>query len=151
MIRRAFCLLVVTLTACSPFVGEPTPTCQIVPMPTGEHSFPAEFTVEPPARVTAGEEVGVAFSGGYILVPTGYQCGETFILATPNLATAQVTQRRVQVFLDDQQIHEADCPYDCELTFTIPADTAPAAYTLDIRSVLTTHEFPIDVIQAEFN
>lgn len=27
----------------------PTPTCQIIPMPTGEHYFPAEFTVEPPA------------------------------------------------------------------------------------------------------
>lgn len=96
-----------------------------------------------------GEEVAVAFSSGYMIVPTGYQCGETFTLATPNLSTAQVTPRRVQVFLDEQQIHAADCPYDCELAFAIPVDAAPGTYTLLIRSSLATDEFPIEVIPSE--
>jgi hypothetical protein len=95
-----------------------------------------EVTTPPPAQARAGEVINVAFNGGMMINAQERRCaGESeSIILTPNIATAEAMTRFVRISLNNTALPGVRCGYTCDLQITIPADTAPGTYRLQISA-----------------
>lgn len=143
--------LTLLVTACGLLPGQtPTPTCQIVPMPTGEGVWQMEVREAPPAQVQPDEEVCIRVSGGVVVGAQERRCGEQAELLQPNLNTAQAVRHEVRVLLDEEEIVNTQCGFECEIVLTIPSDTTRGRHTLTVvASYGFSSEFPLEVLPRE--
>lgn len=126
-----------------------TPTCIIRPLPTGERLFEAQDLVPPPTQMHAGESAEIRFSGGLLIAATSIQCGDDFSILRGNLETAEASTRMVTLYWDEGFLARTTCGYDCTVTFTIPAETAPGTYSLRVGSIFISNneaDFPIEIL-----
>jgi len=118
-------------------------------MPTGEGVWQMEVREAPPAQVQPGEEVRIRISGGVVVGAQERRCGEQAELLQPNLNTAQAVRREVRVLLDEEEIVNTQCGFECEIVLTIPSDTRRGRHTLMVVSYGFSSEFPLEVLPRE--
>lgn len=149
--KRILLLMTLFIAACSPQL--PGTDCTPVGMAaTGEAIFPVTFTITPPAQVIPGEAIRVQFSGGMIVMPTEYTCGESRTYLAPTLPTAQAEQRDITVWLDeDQELVKTTCGYTCVVDITFPENIAVGTHQLNFAYLYGdnqdgTQVFTIEVV-----
>jgi hypothetical protein len=143
--------LTLLITACG-LLPAPTatPTCQIVPMPTGEGVWQLDVREAPPAQVLPGEDIRIRIYGGVVVGAQERRCGEQAELLQPNLNTAQATRREVWVLLDQAEIARTECGFECEVLFTIPSDTVRGRHTLAVAATYGfISEFSLEVLPGD--
>ena len=140
------------ITSCGSILptGTPTPTCQIVPMPTGEGVWQMEVREAPPTQVLPGEDLRIRISGGVVVGAQEIRCGEQTELLQPNLNTAQATRRDVRVLFNEDEIASVQCGFECEILFTIPADATRGRHTLTVVATYGfSTEFSLEVLPGD--
>lgn len=143
--------LILVITACGSLLPAetPTPTCQIVPMPTGERVWQMQVINAPPSTIWQGRIVQIMINGGMVVAAQEVNCGGQIELLEPNLSTAMVTQRVVRVLLDREEIQSVQCGIECEFILTLPPDVQVGAHTLTLIAGFDTMDFPIEVVPDE--
>ena len=123
-----------------------TPECLPIAMPTGEVYYPVEFQVPLPAQVRAGQTVRIRFTGGMMLLPSGFSCGYEVTVLPPNRSTAQATTRQIALSLGEAVVYSAPCAYDCAMEVVVPPDIPPGAYQWQLDIPWSLMEFPVQVL-----
>ena len=113
----------------------PTPTCYLVPQPTGEKYSPATMEISPPAQASPGQSVTVRFSGGYGIISNNARiCGEKIVgYVYRDELPSFSPQRTVQILFDERRLTMAECDHECEITFVVPTDASPGLHRLELQ------------------
>ena len=125
----------------------PTPTCYLLPQPTGEKYSPALIKTSPPAQAKSGQAVTVRFLGGYGIISNNARiCGEeTMGYIYSDELPSYSTRRTVQLVLGGQQVATVECDRDCEITAIIPPGTLPGSYRLELQIPRLLEETYFDI------
>jgi hypothetical protein len=96
----------------APPAPEPSPTCYLQPLPTGEKYSQVVIKQSPPARARPGETIEIELADGYRLIARyervcgeGEQAGTVFADELPGFRS----ERTAQVYLDDQPVTAVPC------------------------------------------
>jgi hypothetical protein len=121
-----------------------------MPMPTGEGVWQMEIIEAPPTQMQPGDDVRIRISGGVVVGAREIRCGDQAELLQPNLNTAQATRREVRVLLDEVEIVNTQCGFECEVRFTVPSDTVRGRHTLKVEALYGfSTEFSLEVLPGE--
>ncbi len=140
------------LTACyspSPPTPVSTPTCYPRPEPTGEKIIGPTVAAPPPAQVSPGQVIAIAFSGNYIIVNYAIVCGDTIVRhAHGDEFPSFNWDRTVEVLLDEHTLTTVACGYTCQAEVTIPQDILPGAHKLMLETNWESIIFVLQVIRS---
>lgn len=140
--RRVFLLavgLVWLLNACSPHTIptqatealQPTPTCRLLPQPTGEKIIRPTIEVPPAAQIVAGQPISLTLSGGYVILNNAVMCGDKLLNYVHGDELPDFNwERTVEIRLDDRTLTIVKCGYRCQIKVNTPAGITPGAHKL---------------------